>query len=62
MAIGSAPEIGVTFHSFGDLTEEQQRDWFARVRAQREDPIGWIDRYRGCVPPLAVGTNVRVML
>ena len=33
MAIGSAPEIGVVFRQFGELTTEAQRQqWYDRVR------------------------------
>lgn len=32
MAIGSAPEIGVTFRRFGDMTCDEQRAWFAHIR------------------------------
>lgn len=33
MAIGSAPEIGVSFGRFGDLNDEQRRTWYEQVRA-----------------------------
>lgn len=33
MAIGSAPEIGVTFRQFGDCkTEAERQAWYDRVR------------------------------
>lgn len=33
MAIGSAPEIGIEFISFGDLTPDQHHLWYERVKA-----------------------------
>lgn len=32
MAIGSQPETGVTFTTFGALTPEQHDDWYANIR------------------------------
>jgi hypothetical protein len=39
MAIGSAPEIGVTFHNFKHLTPEQQAEWFRQVREFGPDGV-----------------------
>lgn len=32
MAIGSAPEIGVVFGTYGEMTWQQKRDWFHHIR------------------------------
>lgn len=32
MAIGSDPEIGVVFKMFGQMTREEQDEWFAWLR------------------------------
>lgn len=34
MAIGSAPEIGVTFRRWGLMNETERRDWFRFMREQ----------------------------
>ena len=34
MAIGSAPEIGVTFTLWGKMTPEQRQAWFRHMREQ----------------------------
>lgn len=31
MAIGNAPEIGVTFYQWGTMTRTQQDDWFTHI-------------------------------
>lgn len=32
MAIGSAPEIGVTFTTFGELPADQQHLWYEHIK------------------------------
>ncbi len=39
MAIGSAPEIGVTFHTWGEMTPEQRTAWFAHVKSWGSDLV-----------------------
>ncbi len=39
MAIGSDPEVGVTFGKWGDLTEEQQQAWYEYIRNKWGDTI-----------------------
>lgn len=56
MAIGSAPEIGVVFRTFGSVPVELRDAWFARVRAMGDvgdDSLVFVERYVGCVPPVA---------
>jgi hypothetical protein len=38
MAIGSDPEIGVVFKMFGQMTREEQDEWFAWLRTA--PPVG----------------------
>ncbi len=59
MAIGSAPEIGVTFTTFGELTTEQHHLWYEHVK--KFGPT-MLDGYatlaypssQGPIPPLAL--------
>lgn len=39
MAIGSAPEIGVTFARWGDMTPEQRTAWFAQMKGWGKDLV-----------------------
>ena len=60
MAIGSAPEIGVTFKQFGDLTPEQHLLWWQHVRNLGPDLMNGYGtlayrREQLPVPPLAAG-------
>lgn len=60
MAIGSAPEIGVVFYKFGDLTPDQHDQWYANIRAYGPDLMaGYATLHyvypRERIPPLAVG-------
>jgi len=32
MAIGSAPEYGITFRQFGQLTPEQHQQWYDHIK------------------------------
>lgn len=34
MAIGSNPEIGITFDLWKNMTPEQRREWFAYMRSE----------------------------
>ena len=39
MAIGSSPEIGVTFFTWGKMTDHQRAEWFAQVRSWGKDGV-----------------------
>jgi len=66
LAIGSAPEIGLVFHSFGELPPDKQQLWFDRIR-EGYGPDGlagyasvqFVAKYVGRVPPLAVGQGAK---
>jgi hypothetical protein len=68
VAIGSAPEIGVVFTTFGKLSESQQHLWYERIR-ETEGPDGmgdwaslhYVERYVGNIPPIAAGMGNRVL-
>lgn len=39
MAIGSAPEIGVEFTTWGKMSDESRTAWFAHIRAAWQDNL-----------------------
>lgn len=39
MAIGSTPEIGVTFHTWGQMSPEQRTAWFLKMKSWGPDLV-----------------------
>jgi len=66
MAIGSAPEIGITFRSFGELTPDQHQLWYDHVRTgfgpDMMKGYAYLDYPRPprTCPPCATGTGLRI--
>lgn len=62
MAIGSSPEIGVSFRRFGDFEQDQHHLWYDHIRSFGEDllkgyaVLAYPTSHRAC-PPLAIGLD-----